>query len=74
MSKERLIPILPVSFVKESLKDIYDFYKEKSPGRALNVKNDLVRSPKTIGFAKQNQEDDINPKYRRIVVRDFKGL
>jgi len=38
------------------------------------VKNDLLGSPKTIGFAKQYQVDDINPKYRRIVVRDFKVL
>lgn len=59
---------------KESLKDIYDFYKDKSPQGALNVKNDLLRSPKTISFAKQYQVDDVNPKYRRIVVRDYKVL
>lgn len=59
---------------KESLRAIYDFYKEKSPQGARNVKNDLLMSPKTIGFAKQYQVDDINPKYRRIVVRDFKVI
>lgn len=59
---------------KESLKSIYDYYKEKSPQGAINVKNDLLRSPKTIAFSKQYQVDEINPKYRRIVIRDFKVL
>ncbi len=57
-----------------TLKSINDYYKEKSPQGALNVKNDLLQSPKTIHFAGQCQVDDINPKYRRIVVRDFKLL
>jgi plasmid stabilization system protein ParE len=59
---------------KESLKTIYDYYKERSPQGAKNVKNDLLRSPKTIAFSKQYQVDEINPKYRRIIVRDFKVL
>lgn len=59
---------------KESLKSIYDYYKEKSLQGARNVKNDLLQSPKTIYYSKQYQVDEINPKYRRIVVRDFKVL
>lgn len=59
---------------RSSLKDIYDYYKEKSPQGAKNVKSDLLNSPKRIYFSKQYQLDDINPKYRRIVVRDFKVL
>ena len=59
---------------KESLKTIYDYYKERSPQGAKNVKDDLLRSPKTIAFSKQYQVDEINPKYRRIIVRDFKVL
>ena len=57
-----------------ALKDIYNFYKKKSLQGALNVKNDIIQSPKTIHFAKQYQVDDINPKYRRIIVRDYKVL
>ena len=57
-----------------ALKGIYDFYKEKSLQGAINVKTDILQSPKTIHFAKQYQVDDINPKYRRIVVRDYKVL
>lgn len=41
---------------------------------AENVRRDLAESPKSIRYAKQHQLDDINPKYRRIVVRDFKVL
>lgn len=59
---------------KSALKDIFDYYKEKSPQGAKNVKSDLLQSPKTIHFSKQYQVDDINPKYRRIVVRDYKVL
>lgn len=59
---------------KESLKSIYDYYREKSPQGAGNVKNDLLQSPKTILYARQYQVDEINPKYRRIIVRDFKVL
>lgn len=59
---------------KLALKAIYIFYKKQSLQGAKNVKSDLLRAPKTVHFAKQYQVDDINPKYRRIVVRDFKLL
>jgi plasmid stabilization system protein ParE len=59
---------------KLALKDIYDYYHEKSPQAAKNVTSDLLKAPKTIFFAKQYQLDDINPKYRRIVVRHYKIL
>ncbi|HNP19022.1 MAG TPA: type II toxin-antitoxin system RelE/ParE family toxin [Fulvivirga sp.] len=59
---------------KEALKDIYDYYKEMSVQGAKNVKSDLLQSPKSIHYSKQFQLDEINPKYRRIVVRDFKVL
>jgi len=35
---------------------------------------ELLQAPRTIQYSKQYQVDDINPKYRRIVVRDFKVL
>ena len=56
------------------MKDIYDFFKEKSLQGAKNVRADIVRSPKSIKFAKQYQIDDVNPLYRRIIVRDYKVL
>jgi len=59
---------------KIALKDIYDYYKERSLRGARNVRLDLLNAPKTIRFSKQYQLDEINPAYRRIVVRDFKIL
>jgi len=59
---------------RSSLRAIYDYYKKESLQGAKNVKSDLLNSPKRIYFSKQYQLDDINPKYRRIVVRDFKVL
>jgi plasmid stabilization system protein ParE len=59
---------------KIALKHIYTYYKEKSLQGARNVKSDLLNSPKKIYYSKQYQLDDINPKYRRVVVRDYKIL
>jgi addiction module RelE/StbE family toxin len=58
----------------QELKRIYNYYKKKSLQSAKNVKSDLLQSPKKIHFSKQYQLDDINPNYRRIVVRDYKIL
>jgi len=59
---------------RTAIKNIYDFYKEKSLQGAKNVKSDILQSPKTIRFSKQYQRDNINSNYRRIVVRDYKLL
>ncbi len=59
---------------KAAVKDIYNFYKEKSLQGAKNVKSDILQSPKAIHFSKQYQIDDINPNYRRMVIRDYKLL
>ena len=56
---------------KQDLKDIYEYWKKKSVQGAKNVRSDILKSPKTIFYAKQYQFDDINPKYRRIVVLTF---
>ncbi len=36
---------------KTEVKKIYDYYKEKSPQGAKNVRSDILQSPKTIHFA-----------------------
>ena len=59
---------------KLELKRIYLYYKSKSNQGAMSVRNDLLNSPKSIHFPHQYQVDDINPKYRRIIVRDYKLL
>ena len=59
---------------EKSLGDIYNFYKNKSIQGAFNVINDIVKSPTNIVFSEQFQIDDVNLKYRRIIVRDYKVL
>ena len=56
---------------KQDLKNVYEYWKKKSVQGAKNVRSDILKSPKTIYYAKQYQLDDINPKYRRIVVRTY---
>jgi plasmid stabilization system protein ParE len=59
------------SQAKQDLKNIYEYWKKKSAQGAKNLRSDILQSPKTIYYAKQYQIDDINPKYRRIVVRTY---
>ena len=56
---------------KQDLKNIYEFWKTKSVLGAKNVRSDILKSAKTVYYAKQYQVDDINPKYRSIVVRTY---
>ena len=63
--------IIWTSQAKQDLKNIYEYWKKKSVQGAKNVRSDILKSPKTIYFAKQYQIDDINPKYQRIVVRTY---
>lgn len=63
--------VIWTSQAKQDLKDIYEYWKNKSVQGAENVLSDILKSPKTIYYAKQYQVDDINPKYRRIVVRTY---
>lgn len=63
--------IIWTSQAKQDLKNIYEYWKKKSVQGAKNVRSDILKSPKTIYYTKQYQVDDINPKYRRIVVRTY---
>ncbi len=62
--------IVWTSQAKYDLRAIFEYWKSKSVQGAKNVIADILKSPKTIYYANQYQIDDINPKYRRIVVRD----
>lgn len=63
--------ILWTTQAKQDLKEIYEYWKKKSVQGAKNVRSSILKSPKTIYYAKQYQVDDINPEYRRIVVRTY---
>lgn len=59
---------------KEQLKNIFNYYKEKSVQGADNIKNYILKITKNIHFTEQYQKDEIEPEYRRIIVRDYKIL
>jgi plasmid stabilization system protein ParE len=58
----------------EALQVIVKYYESKSRQAAKKMRKDFLQSPKTIVFAKQYQVDEINPKYRRIIVGNYKVL
>lgn len=69
-----VLKIIWTKQAKAAVKSIYNYYNTKSLLGAKNVISDLLQSPKAIRFSKQYQIDDINPKYRRIVVKEYKIL
>jgi plasmid stabilization system protein ParE len=59
---------------KNQLKAIFDFYKVKSLVGARNVKNDILNATRNIVFSKQYQQDEVEPDFRRIIVRHYKVI
>lgn len=61
---------------KIQLKSIHDYIKNKlkSPQGARNVKEDILNTSKSIVFAEQYEIDEIQPEYRRMLVRHYKIL
>ena len=59
---------------KTALKNVFNFHAKYSEQSAENIVNDIIDTADSIVFAHQYQIDDINPNYRRMVVRDYKVL
>lgn len=59
---------------RESLHSILEYRYSEIPSAYKIVRSDIIQASKNITFSKQFQKDDIFPKYRRIVVRDYKIL
>jgi plasmid stabilization system protein ParE len=57
---------------KKSLHDIYLYHLQFSKSSALKLKKLILNAPKTIVFSKQYQIDEINSKYRRLIVKQYK--
>ena len=58
------------------MRAIYDFYKaeKQTLSGAKKVKNEILLATREIIFAEQFQKDEIQPEYRRIIVRHYKIL
>jgi plasmid stabilization system protein ParE len=54
------------------LKVIYESYKVKSPQAAKTIKDEILQATKSLHFAEQYQRDEIEPEFRRIIVRHYK--
>lgn len=61
---------------KAQLKQIHDYlkYEKKTPQGAANVKRDILTASREVTFVEQYQKDEIDPQYRRIIVRHYKLL
>lgn len=59
---------------RTQLKQVYDYlkYARKTPQGAENVRRDILNATSNIIAVEQYQKDDVNPNYRRIVVRSYK--
>lgn len=71
---DKLLEVVWTYTAKNQLKTIYNYYKEKSVQGANNIKNEILNATKNIRFSEQYQNDEIEPEYRRIIVRDYKIL
>lgn len=68
------LKIIWTKTAKDSLKDICHFYKPKSLRAAKNVINEIVETAKNVKYPQQYQIDEIDERYRRMVVSNFKIL
>ena len=59
---------------KAQLKVIYENYKIKSLQGAKTLKDEILLATKELHFADQYQKDEIEPEFRRIIVRHYKLL
>jgi plasmid stabilization system protein ParE len=59
---------------KAQLKAIYENYKVKSIQGAKTIKDEMLQVVKELHFAEQYQHDEIEPEFRRIIVRHYKLL
>lgn len=55
-------------------KEIYDFVVGRSKKAAEIIKNDILNKTREIIFINQYQQDEFEPSFRRIIVRDYKIL
>jgi plasmid stabilization system protein ParE len=59
---------------KGQLKAIFENYKVKSQQSAKTIKDEILQIVKDLHFAEQYQRDEIEPEFRRIIVRHYKLL
>lgn len=71
---KRKLPVVWDTLAKQSLKDIYNYYKPLSAKAAKNIVKDLLKHTRTLNiFPKKHQFDPLLlAPYRYAVVRHYK--
>jgi plasmid stabilization system protein ParE len=59
---------------KAQLKAIYENYKVNSLQSAKALKDEMLQATKDLHFAEQYQRDEMEPEFRRIIVKQYKLL
>ncbi|MBZ9729852.1 type II toxin-antitoxin system RelE/ParE family toxin [Salegentibacter sp. JZCK2] len=69
-----MLRIIWSSTAKLKLQKIHDYFKfeKKKPQGAKAVIRDILKASRETTFPEQYQIDEINPKYRRIIIRHYK--
>ncbi len=59
---------------QNDLKNLYNYYKEKSPQSAEKIVQEIYDTVSNLLYTQQYQKDDINTNYRRMICRHYKIL
>ena len=71
---EKVIKVEWTDTAKAALKSIFEFHAVNSEQSAENIVYDIIDTADSIVFSRQYQIDDVNPNYRRMIVRQYKIL
>jgi len=69
---EKVKKVIWTNSARVALMQIFGFHVSKSELAAETIINDIINTADSIVFAHQYQVDTINPKYRRMIVRQYK--
>lgn len=71
---EKVTQVKWTDSAKVALKNVFNFHAKFSEVSAINIVSAIIDSADAIVFSQQYQVDELNPNYRRIVVRNYKIL
>jgi len=71
---EKVTKVQWTNTAKLALRKVFDFHAKFAEQAAINIVSDIIDAADAIIFSQQYQIDEINPNYRRIVIRDYKIL
>ncbi len=70
--ESKKITILWSKRAENNLEKIFNYYFDLSEQVAERIRKDILRTVSSLHFIEQYQVDEINPDYRRMIVRHYK--